>query len=126
MLAILVITKGICFLSFEDTKSRATFDNNMCHDVVLVMCLFDACEDIVSSIRVVVEVDRSVCISVHSGTNFIQVCFQNVGNANENLYFVSKSSFFFHLAVHWAIGRYCESWAVYVASPKESPLGFNG
>jgi hypothetical protein len=43
----------------------------------------------------VVEVDRSVCISVHSGTNFIQVCFQNVGNANENLYFVSKSSFFF-------------------------------
>ena len=41
-----------------------------------------------------VEVDRSVCISVHSGTNFIQVCFQNVGNANENLYFVSKSSFF--------------------------------
>jgi hypothetical protein len=54
----------------------------------------------------VVEVDRAVCISVHSGTNFIQVCFQNVGNANENLYFVSKSSFFFHLAPWRFIGGF--------------------
>jgi len=41
----------------------------------------------------VVEVDRAVCISVHFGTTFILVCFQNIGRANENLYFVPRLNF---------------------------------
>ena len=41
-----------------------------------------------SSIRVVVEIDRAVWISVHFGTGSMSVLFPKCCRAHENLYFV--------------------------------------